>query len=112
MNASEAVMSTEDWERAERQVMEFRAQYAGALYAIKAGDFIKIGFTKGDIAARMAQLQTGCPMPLRLLGTGPGGRFIEKRIHSILSSYRAHGEWFRDEPTVRHFIQQFCPVEC
>lgn len=112
MNAAEAIMTPEDLEEAGRQVAEFRSQYAGTLYAIKAGNFIKFGFTRGDIATRMVQLQTGCPMPLRLLGTGSGGRFLERRIHSILRSFCAHGEWFRDEPTVRHFVQQFCPMEC
>lgn len=93
-----------DWEKAGKFVSDFRAQTAGNIYAVKAGDYIKIGFTKGDVWERIAQLQTGCPQELRLLGTGPGGRYMEKSLHNILKDFRVHGEWFRDEPLVREIF--------
>jgi hypothetical protein len=93
-----------EWDRLVRWAADFRARTVGSIYAVKAGDFIKIGFTKGDVWERLAQLQTGCPMELQLLGTGPGGRLMEGRIHAILKDYRAHGEWFRDEPIVREIF--------
>lgn len=88
----------------------YRKQSAGRVYALAAGDFIKIGFTKGDILIRIAKLQTGCPTKLRLIGTGPGGRLIENRLHALLRPYRSHGEWYRSEPIVRELIARFVPT--
>lgn len=102
--ATEEILPAVDWETASKFVADFRARTAGSIYAVKAGDFIKIGFTKGDVRERIAQLQTGCPMELQLIGTGPGGRYMESSIHAILKDYRAHGEWFRDEPIVREIF--------
>jgi hypothetical protein len=106
--AIDGELSADEWAKLVRWRDKFRADYAGSVYAVKAGDFIKIGFTKGDVADRMAQLQTGSPVALRLLGIGPGGRYIERGIHDILKSFKAHGEWFRDEPIVRNTVRQFC----
>lgn len=93
-----------------RHVAKFRADYAGTLYVLRAGEFIKVGFTKGDVLDRIAALQTGCPTKLFLLGTGPGGRFIERELHKILKDYRSHGEWYRDAPIVRELTKRFCPI--
>lgn len=42
---------------------------------------IKIGFTdKDDAALRLAELQTGSPVPLRLLGVSPGDVLAEKNL--------------------------------
>lgn len=55
---------------------------------------IKIGFTSGDPAARIAKLQTGCPWPIALLGTMPGSTEDEARLHVIFAAHRVEGEWF------------------
>ncbi len=66
--------------------------------AIGVGN-IKIGFTDHDDAVvRMAQLQTGSPVPLRLLGTIPGSLEDEKDLHRSFASARVTGEWFRPVP--------------
>jgi hypothetical protein len=43
---------------------------SGCTYFVRAGirGAIKIGYTSGDPEARLSQLQTGCPHPLRLIG--------------------------------------------
>jgi hypothetical protein len=56
---------------------------------------IKIGFTDGDAAVRLDTLQTGSPVPLRLLGTRPGTLDDEKDLHRRFAGALVHGEWFR-----------------
>ena len=57
---------------------------------------VKVGRSR-NVQARIAQLQTGCPQPLRviLLGVGMGHR--ERGIHRLLRRYRTSGEWFTED---------------
>lgn len=73
--------------------------------------FIKIGYTKSDADKRMAQLQTGQPDRLRLLGTIPGEMADEKSLHLELKKFRIGGEWFIPETMeiVRHLISRQGP---
>lgn len=66
------------------------------IYAIEGGGYVKIGisFSPED---RIAALQTGNPHQLRLVGSIPGSKTIEKAIHALLQDSGKHGEWF--EPT-------------
>lgn len=66
------------------------------IYAIQVGDSgpIKIGFTRGSAKSRMRDLQTGCPHPLRLLGSCPGKSYDERWLHRVAGSARLSGEWF------------------
>jgi hypothetical protein len=60
---------------------------------------IKIGFTDGDDAAvRMAQLQTGSPVLLRLLGTIPGTLEDENALHRRFAHAKVCREWFKPTP--------------
>jgi hypothetical protein len=60
---------------------------------------IKIGFTAGDDAAcRLESLQTGSPVPIRLLGTLPGTADDEKDLHRRFGAARVCGEWFKPVP--------------
>lgn len=56
--------------------------------------FIKIGFSAGDIGARMLTLQTGCPFTIELIHVRAGEINDEKSLHRKLKSFRASGEWF------------------
>lgn len=57
---------------------------------------IKIGFTDGDDAlTRLAMLQTGSPVTLRLIGTMPGTMGDEKDLHRRFAAHRVTGEWFK-----------------
>lgn len=63
---------------------------------------IKIGYTGKDPGRRLAQLQTGSPERLELLGSIPGGLEDEARLHARFAAYRlrADGEWFSPSDTM------------
>lgn len=74
---------------------------------------VKIGFTANDDAAvRLATLQVGSPVPLKLLGTIPGTLGDEKNLHRRFASARVHGEWFRPIPELLALISPVEPLEC
>lgn len=60
---------------------------------------IKIGYTgKEDAVERLADMQTGCPVPLRVLGLIPGTLDDEKDLHRRFASAHVAGagkEWFK-----------------
>lgn len=58
-------------------------------------DRVKIGFTAGDPAKRLADLQTGCPHRLSLLLVVEGGEQDEAEYHKEFATFRVHGEWFQ-----------------
>jgi hypothetical protein len=65
------------------------------VYFIKAVDgHIKIGIAV-DPERRLASLQTAHAKPLHLLGSCPGGHFLEVALHLRFARDRVHGEWFR-----------------
>lgn len=66
-----------------------------SVYFIQAGvgGPIKIG-SAVDVDKRLAELQTGCPDLLRIIGTSAGGREAEFALHRKFSAHRIRGEWF------------------
>lgn len=93
---------------AERVLEEADAQ----VYFIACGGYVKIGYSKNP-AARLGALRQGRRAASRTLapddidladavivGCVPGNMNVERRIHSLLSEYRAVGEWFQLSPTV------------
>lgn len=65
---------------------------------------VKIG-TAADLKKRLNTLQTASPMPLRVLGTTPGGRDAEQTLHRRFAHLKLRGEWFRAEPELLSFIR-------
>jgi hypothetical protein len=74
-----------------------------SVYFAQAEDRIKIGWSK-QVSARLAGLQTGCPSSIKLLGTIPGGRSVERQLHERFASLRLSGEWFKAEPELLEHI--------
>lgn len=72
---------------------------------IEKEKMIKIGFTAGMVERRIAQLQTGQPLKLTLLGTIPGDRKAEAGLHLEFAKNRRNGEWFISEPEMIGTIQ-------
>jgi len=68
----------------------------GNVYFIRSGARgpVKIGYTRKDPSARLADLQTGSPVRLRLLGFMPGAPADERSLHRRFASLRLLGEWF------------------
>lgn len=71
----------------------------GYVYIIHATgtNRIKLGFSN-EPEKRLADLQTGSPFPLALIGTCPGSAKLERRLHSQLKDRHRTGEWFEIDP--------------
>lgn len=70
-----------------------RHTFTGVYFA-RAGDWVKIGHTD-DVATRISDLQTACPLTIRVLAIAPGGRAQEREFHRRLRAHRERGEWYR-----------------
>lgn len=79
------------------------ARDGSSVYFADAGGQIKIGWSR-KVSARLAQLQTGSAVPIKLLGTIPGGLALERRIHAHFAHLRTQGEWFVAAPELLAFI--------
>jgi len=81
----------------------------GYVYLIACGELHKIGIAS-DIAKRVAQMQTGNPLPLTLVGhmkcSAPA--LVEANLHKTYEGKRASGEWFRlDRADVADILARF-----
>ena len=80
----------------------------GFVYFIVIGDpyltHVKVGFTRKNPFARMANLQTGCPFKMRMLGYVFGNEAMEAELHDVLENYRKEGEWFEYSDYVARVI--------
>ncbi len=66
---------------------------------------IKIGYTGADDSAtRLSSLQVGNSQRLRLLGTAPGDRADERRLHDRFAWCHVSGEWFSESYEILSYI--------
>lgn len=63
------------------------------VYFLRAGPFVKIGRTI-SLDERLKALQTGCPFPIHVHATVPGGSKLERILHIRFARLRRYGEWF------------------
>jgi hypothetical protein len=74
------------------------------------GGLIKIGIA-ADVAARLALLQTGCPIELRVIGVIPGAKATtETALHHHFAAARVRGEWFEPTPELLAYIAEHAEV--
>lgn len=68
----------------------------GYVYFISDGEAIKVGFTTRKPENRLNEMQTGSSNKLRLIGSFPGSKNDEHRIHKMWSYLKSDGgtEWF------------------
>jgi hypothetical protein len=66
-------------------------------------DRIKIGFSTNP-QKRLGELQTGSSSRLRLIGSIPGGKHLESKLHSDFAHLRLKDEWFHATQGLRDFI--------
>jgi hypothetical protein len=78
---------------------------AEVVYFLRAGDYIKIGKATGHPRSRIAQLQTGCPFKIDLVGFIFGGRAREAKLHAQFSHLRTFGEWFLADAELERCIE-------
>jgi hypothetical protein len=73
------------------------SQQEKSVYVIRVVDtaFVKLGFS-GNVARRLCQLQTGCPLKIQLEFTWKTPDFfaMESWLHTYFSDYHIRGEWF------------------
>jgi len=80
------------------------------VYLIGSPDspLVKIGWTDNP-ERRLRHLQTGSPVPLKILAVFEGGAIVEAKLHCRFAEKRQHGEWFDLGPdpvaAVRPFVK-------
>lgn len=60
---------------------------------------IKIGVSIAPLE-RLATMQMGSPVKLRILALVEGGMDAEKEYHRLFANHRSHGEWFERHPDI------------
>jgi hypothetical protein len=83
------------------------------IYFIQAieGGLIKIGLA-ADPKKRLAAMQAGCPIQLRVLGLIHGADlFAERRLHRLFTADRRHGEWFEPSSQLLTYIAEHADSE-
>ena len=64
------------------------------IYFISDGEYLKIGYTSGDVETRISALQIGNARKLQLVGYIDGGRETEAILHRVFHEFNVGGEWF------------------
>ena len=80
------------------------SNYSRGVYAIKAGDFVKIGKTE-NVNDRLKQIQTGSPIQLEFLGMLSPNPADESSFHNRFKHLHVRGEWFQSDPEILQAIQ-------
>ena len=81
------------------------------VYFVKAGDYIKIGYSKNEKAfkTRLSSYKTSCPFEVEVLGTLDGGVEEERNIMNYFIKFHTRGEWFNYDESILEYI--FNPYE-
>ena len=64
------------------------------VYLIEMPGGYKIGFSR-SVVRRVRTFNTAHPFPVRVVAVAPGGREVERALHSQFDHYRIAREWFR-----------------
>jgi hypothetical protein len=78
---------------------------SGVVYFVGKPGRVKIGTTT-RLLRRMNQIAK-LAGPVELIGTVPGGRVLERRLHQECAQWRIESEWFTDCPELRAIIQSY-----
>jgi hypothetical protein len=80
------------------------------VYFVAFDGFVKIGTAK-NVKKRIAQLQSGCPHTLDLIGVVEGDREIEAAYHKRFRKLRVSGEWFKLAPPLTDEIVRLVRID-
>jgi hypothetical protein len=78
------------------------------VYFALSAEKVKIGITT-NLGQRISLLRIAHP-DIKLLGHIPGGRRIEKQLHSRFSKDCLGGEWFRFTPELQRTIERLLSI--
>ena len=75
-------------------------------------DRVKIGTCQSNLYRRQKDIQTGCPDSIKLLGiiqckNKAEMKRRETELHRQFEDYNTIGEWFRIDPEISTYIQEF-----
>lgn len=84
------------------------------VYFMEREGLVKIGISS-NVEKRVQEVSRGSSMvagmtvgPVRLLGTRPGGREEETRLHRMFSASNVGGEWFRLSEEQMRVVRRLC----
>ena len=91
-----------------------RSETRQRVYFMEREGLVKIGISS-NVPKRVQEVSRGSSMisgmtvgPVRLLGTRPGGRDEESRLHKLFKEARVAGEWFRLSEDQMLKVEQMC----
>lgn len=72
------------------------------VYFVKAGNFIKVGYSKNEKAfkTRLSTYKTCCPFEVEVIATMEGGVDLERDILNYFIKFHAKGEWFHYDESI------------
>ena len=79
------------------------------LYFIESVGSVKIGRSK-NAGNRFSNIQSSCPVPLRLRLVAVGCGYYERVLHDIFASERTHGEWFVKSSRLASCMDRVAPL--
>ena len=82
------------------------------IYFIKAGNFIRVGYTKSksSFKTRLATYNTSCPYEVEVLNLIEGGVNLEKDILNFFLKFHIKGEWLIYDKSIEDFAKSPFPV--
>ena len=77
------------------------------IYFVKAGDYIKIGYSKDNksFESRISTIKTNCPFEIEILGKIEGGVEQERNIMNYFIKFHLRGEWFNYDISIEEFAK-------
>jgi hypothetical protein len=91
-----------------------RSETRQRVYFMEREGLVKIGISS-NVPKRVQEVSRGSSMisgmtvgPVRLIGTRPGGRDEESRLHKLFKAARVGGEWFRLSEDQMLKVEQMC----
>lgn len=77
------------------------------VYLIKAGEFIKVGYSKSETSfkSRLNSYHTSCPYEIEVLNLFEGGVSLEKDILNYFLGFHVKGEWLKYDKTIEDFAK-------
>lgn len=76
----------------------------GNIYFVGYGAYVKIGYTRGDVAKRVRGLNTATPETIVIFAIVRGTPEDERALHARFTTLRLRGEWFKHEGALADHI--------